>query len=272
MKTTQIATLITTLFFLGASAAQANQFSVTAKGGATGTTTETGSLRMRKVTVSVNPTTADVGQTGSVWVAAFVPPNSCAGVNGALFMKSSSGAWTLYDDKAVPAVTSNVKLTNGMSIPVLDMTATGVLSGPYLLRECKNAVLYVGVGRTFQTMLDSENYFIASTATWSSGTKTVGSDDWEVENERLVRIAQKNGVTYPSLIPGQTVTKVEGKVGAYYVAFGLDVDGNIGIWFDQAMTLAGTKFNCVEGSTPTALLNCTAMPDWADTNGAGHRP
>lgn len=82
---------------------------------------------MRKLTALVNPASADVGQTGNIWVAAVVPPNGCTGTNGGIFLETPSG-WTAYDGTAAPAFMANINLANQTNVTVIDVTASGVQS------------------------------------------------------------------------------------------------------------------------------------------------
>lgn len=253
---------------------------LTAPGGATGTASETGSLRMRKLTVSVNPASADVGQTGNIWVVALIPPGSCAGANGGAFFETPGGGWQAYDGTATPAFKSGVTLANQTSVAVIDETASGIQSGPYLLRSCRDTAFYVGVGQTWQAMVDSRNFYIAGKAAWTTGINTVGSDDWEVENERLVKIAQAKGVTYgvslTSALPKQTVVRPGDGVPNQYgsvVYYGLDQDDYIATrdTANIASQTWGRYSSCAEGG-PSGALNCVDTLSTDSPNGGSHLP
>lgn len=126
-------------------------------------------------------------------------------------------------------------------------------------------------------MLDSRNFYVAGKAAWTTGITTVGSDDWEVEQERLAKIARVNGVTYVFTPDHSTVVWGGDGVPNQYgvkVYFGLDKDGYVSFWTSADLIAANrvAKFtSCTEGG-PASPLNCVETPGYTDPNGNGHRP
>lgn len=288
--------LITTLALaLLSSTAVATEFTnkaITSDGGLTGTSTQTGSLRMRKITATVNPAPADVGQNGSIWVAVYIPAGSCAGASDGLYFQDDKGGWSVFNSNNAAATPARQTgpLASSTAITVIDVTAAGVKPGPYLLRQCKNATFFIGVGKTWDDMVNNKKFFAAGDSNWTSGmvpptvTKNsaiitlvaYGSDDWEVEQERLVGLMVKYGVSYPSPLNGQMLTKPAEGVAverSYFYYYGLTDGNDIGMWVNSSSMnqAAGSGLlSCNEGAAGKPVT-CTAMTI-APPATAGHKP
>jgi len=166
-------------------------------GGVIYTIHKTGSLRMRVLSATVTPAPEDLGKAGSIWVCAFIP------VSTVWTCQDKSGGWV---DAVVPAK-SDVVLAPAMVVNVLDMTSSGVrekhtqVGGDYLLRLpiLQGSTIYVLASASGDQI--EGKYFIADTIARTTGVDVVGTDEWEVNQERL---AEKRVLP---VVPGQSVTQ-----------------------------------------------------------------
>ncbi len=273
--------LITTLALaLLSSTAVATEFTnkaITSDGGLTGTSTQTGSLRMRKITATVNPAPADVGQNGSIWVAVYIPAGSCAGASDGLYFQDDKGGWSVFNSNNAAATPARQTgpLASSTAITVIDVTAAGVKPGPYLLRQCKNATFFIGVGKTWDDMVNNKKFFAAGDSNWTAGKTTKGTDDWEVEQERLVGLMIKYGMSYASAFNGQTLTKPqEGGKDDYGISYyyGLTDDNEIAFWTDSSLDSGiGVWFNSCTSNAANNSVFC-AKQNISQPATAGHKP